>query len=456
MAYVTDGEIWVQEEFAKDTAGSIGSNGGRTYRKSNAGLALVCFYRSSDSNYTDPMIISNTSTKAAYSPYGSVNTVVVDGVTWYYCTGGGMGNLTPTTDFPFLNFKDGVLPTVNYDDVPAWIIGQGYIMNRPPVPTFYVSYDPNGGTGTMDLQNIEIDTPTPLSLCSFTREEYSFAGWSRTAGGPVEFQDGEIVENLAGDGETVELFAVWAALPPRFLLQFNPTDNEHLDKDLQTVHDLRGYFRDGCSVEDPVVLLAIDPADLAGVNYFTIPALRRGYFLTGQTVVRTGLVEISGHVDVLSSFATEIRQQRAIVRRAQSPDAYNLYLNDGSLKSYQNPYILTELFPNGFIGNSFVLSVAGNIQSPTVITIVQQPVNYTGAIGDNATFTVVATGPQLQYQWQVRTTPSGAWRDVAAGTGEQPTYTSEITTARLAYSFRCKVYNNNETVYSDVVRMIQS
>ena len=61
--------------------------------------------------------------------------------------------------------------------------------------------------------------------------------------------------------------------------------------------------------------------------------------------------------DVLSTYAEEIRANRGIVFRSEKN--YNLYLNDGSLVAYQDPYILTEPFPFGFTGACFILSVAG-------------------------------------------------------------------------------------------------
>ena len=70
-------------------------------------------------------------------------------------------------------------------------------------------------------------------------------------------------------------------------------------------------------------------------------------------------MEIHCHVDVISSFAAEIRANKGIIRRAESADAYNLYINDDSLVAYQDPYILTEPFPSGFTGATFILAVAG-------------------------------------------------------------------------------------------------
>ena len=148
------------------------------------------------------------------------------------------------------------------------------------------------------------------------------------------------------------------------ILQNNKSDKEHITKDVDDVITLTGALRDGCDIRNPIILITGDISTLNTVNYFTIPIWNRSYFLTtAPRAVRTGVFEISGHCDVLSSFATGIKAQKVIIKRAESNKAYNMYLNDGSLKCYQDPYILTEPFPSGFIGASFILSVAGSAGS---------------------------------------------------------------------------------------------
>ena len=142
-------------------------------------------------------------------------------------------------------------------------------------------------------------------------------------------------------------------------LQTNSSEKNQITKDLTTIATLTGVLREECSLIDPAILIEADIADLATVNYFTIGSFNRSYFLTSLESVRSGLVLVTGHVDVLSTYADEIKAQTAIVRRQEGSDVYNLYLNDGSLKCYQNPYVLTEVFPNGFTNPSFVLAVAG-------------------------------------------------------------------------------------------------
>lgn len=142
-------------------------------------------------------------------------------------------------------------------------------------------------------------------------------------------------------------------------LQTNNSEHICVDKDLYDITTLSGTLRDGSSIIDPIILVEADLNSLTTCNYLTIESFNRSYFVQDIKSVSTGLVEIYCHVDVLSSFANEIRANKGIIRRAESEDAYNLYINDDSLVAYQDPYILTEPFPNGFTGATFILAVAG-------------------------------------------------------------------------------------------------
>ena len=141
------------------------------------------------------------------------------------------------------------------------------------------------------------------------------------------------------------------------ILKTNASEAIRLDKDLSTVSTLTGTLREGTSITDPTILIEADLDDLGSVNYFEITEFGRSYFVTGITSVRNGLVQITGHVDVLSSFADQIRLNRAIISRQEND--WNLYVNDGSFRVYQNPMVLTKSFPSGFSTTEFVLAIAG-------------------------------------------------------------------------------------------------
>lgn len=118
-----------------------------------------------------------------------------------------------------------------------------------------------------------------------------------------------------------------------------------------------GTLRGESSIINPEILVEADISDLIACNYATIPAFGRSYFVREIVSVRQGLSRISCHVDVLSSFASGIMANKAIIER--QTEYYNLYLNDGSLHVYQYPQVVTKEFPNGFTAKEFVLFVAG-------------------------------------------------------------------------------------------------
>lgn len=143
------------------------------------------------------------------------------------------------------------------------------------------------------------------------------------------------------------------------VLQRNASETNKVDKSLTDLLTLSGTLRAECSIIDPTFQVETDLATLTGCNYCTVSAFGRSYFVRNITSVRAGLVELVCHVDVLSSFKAQLRANMGVIRRSESSSLFNLYLNDGSLVAYQDPFILTKPFPAGFDGNCFILAVAG-------------------------------------------------------------------------------------------------
>lgn len=141
------------------------------------------------------------------------------------------------------------------------------------------------------------------------------------------------------------------------ILERNLSENNKVTKTVETIATVTGSLKDGTSIINPVILISGDISDYVDCNYLDIPTFQRKYFVRDITSVRNGLFEVSCHVDVLSSWETEIKTNDAIVKRQEKK--FNLYLNDGSFRTYQNPVITTHPFPNGFSGLEFVLAVAG-------------------------------------------------------------------------------------------------
>ena len=77
---------------------------------------------------------------------------------------------------------------------------------------YTVSFDANGGEGTMDAQSLTYDTQAALSANAFTRAGYTFTGWNTARDGSgTAYADGQTIVNLtAVNGGTVTLYAQWS------------------------------------------------------------------------------------------------------------------------------------------------------------------------------------------------------------------------------------------------------
>lgn len=144
------------------------------------------------------------------------------------------------------------------------------------------------------------------------------------------------------------------------ILYQNTSEKNAVSKVLSTLATKSGEFRSNMSVTDPVIQMEISDDIIGALNYFYISEFNRYYFVTSTRWITTGVWEISGHVDVLMSFADEIKANKGIVRR--NTNKYNLYLDDGDFRIYQKPLIKTKSFSGGFSPDdmTYVLVTAGN------------------------------------------------------------------------------------------------
>ena len=77
--------------------------------------------------------------------------------------------------------------------------------------TYEVKYNSNGGSGTMSNSSHTYGTEKALSSNTFTKEGYTFQGWSTSSSSSiVAYTNGESVSNLTSEeGGIVNLYAVW-------------------------------------------------------------------------------------------------------------------------------------------------------------------------------------------------------------------------------------------------------
>lgn len=141
------------------------------------------------------------------------------------------------------------------------------------------------------------------------------------------------------------------------ILYTNSSDRKVADKRLTQLASLTGTLRDECSIVNPVISIGgLSDSDAKNCNYAYISNFGRYYYIN-DVIFKGNLKELHLHCDVLTSFKSNIRALDGVVSRQENE--YNLYLQDGMFRTYQNPHISVVPFPNGFDSFNYVLSVAG-------------------------------------------------------------------------------------------------
>ena len=92
-------------------------------------------------------------------------------------------------------------------------------------------------------------------------------------------------------------------------------------------------------------------------------------------------------------------------------------------------------------------------QESTALAIVTQPADYSGPVGEYASFSVEAEGEGLKYQWQVNKT--GSWTNCSINDGgKTATLTQEIKEARNGWKYQCIITDGNgASVTSDTATL---
>lgn len=94
--------------------------------------------------------------------------------------------------------------------------------------TITITFDANGGEGTMDAQTTESGTDTVLTVNVFTHEGYTFSGWNTSADGTgTAYADGATV-NLS---ESTTLYAQWTPNVASYTVTWVDEDGTVLETD---------------------------------------------------------------------------------------------------------------------------------------------------------------------------------------------------------------------------------
>ena len=139
----------------------------------------------------------------------------------------------------------------------------------------------------------------------------------------------------------------------------NKSENNRLIKDLT---QLKQYA--GCSAITPMSIInpsivIVDDTFNVNCNYIYIADLNRYYFVNNITALNNGRWQLDCHIDVLMSYADEIKQQQATFRRQEY--LYNMYITDPEFHIESKTNTVTRYLDGaGFelSTNSIILTVA--------------------------------------------------------------------------------------------------
>ena len=111
-----------------------------------------------------------------------------------------------------------------------------------PLATHTVTFDANGGSGTMTPQ--VSDSPAALTTNTFTYEGYSFTGWNTEAGGGGTAYDDGATYGFSAD---VTLYAQWAAIT-LVSIDLAPHSTSIAVNATQT-YSVTGHYSDGSTAD---------------------------------------------------------------------------------------------------------------------------------------------------------------------------------------------------------------
>lgn len=101
--------------------------------------------------------------------------------------------------------------------------------------------------------------------------------------------------------------------------------------------------------------------------------------------------------------------------------------------------------------NTLILSDEATL---LIFAITSQPQNVTTTAGTTITFSVVAIGTALTYQWQYKTSSGTTWNNSTASTAKSPTLSTTVQSNFNGRSYRCRVTNtNSETITSNTASL---
>lgn len=114
--------------------------------------------------------------------------------------------------------------------------------------------------------------------------------------------------------------------------------------------------RDAFDIMGGSIVIATS-SDLSGYNYAHVDDVNRYYYIKDITVLREGVWQLELAIDVLMTYAAEIRSLHGTVDRQTNLN--NGYISDPEYKALTFSQIVTKTFPNEMTNDTIILMTIG-------------------------------------------------------------------------------------------------
>ena len=135
------------------------------------------------------------------------------------------------------------------------------------------------------------------------------------------------------------------------------SDAKRVNKSFTSMFVVNGQIKEGTAVTDPTFI--IEAPATVDFNYVKVNDWHRSYYIREITVLPGSRLALSCHVDVLDSFADQIKGCTAIIDKQQGTGKTSPYLDDGSYVVQCDNIIQSYNFPLAFSNQATVLITAG-------------------------------------------------------------------------------------------------
>lgn len=233
----------------------------------------------------------------------------------------------------------------------------------------------------------------------------------------------------------------------KLILYNNYSENNKLDKNIVKIIELNGTLREASSIINPSILIELNPSTLneyvvynsnkyvnyngikitwesfiydyvLSANYGYIPEFNRYYFISDIISIRNNIWRLNMHVDVLMSYAKEIKKLKALIKRNEF-DFNKLIVDD--LVNYQYDKDIKYYDVNN-IGAVTQLKTSTANPNTVLSYLTDDSVEYSGstpALNGLTTIGSYTSGGNIKTQYLVQS--GGGARDIIANVYKKDT-----------------------------------